>query len=128
MTQRQLYEPAEALMDTRVLREFLDMVGPAGPGLLRSIAETYAVETPPVLTALGMALQRGDRRAAVGLAHRLKGSCLSIGASRLAGSCAALEEACELGPPPGVETYYALRRQFVATTEALNAFLDGLPA
>lgn len=128
MTQRERYYSVETVMDTRVLQEFLAMVGPAGPGLLRSIAETYIIETPPVLTALGMALQRGDRRAAMKLAHRLKGSCLSIGASRLAGSCAAVEDACDMGALPSVEVYSTLRRDFTATTEALNEFLEGLPA
>lgn len=128
MTERELCETGEAIMDTRVLIEFLDMVGPSGPGLLRNIAETYAVETPPVLTALGMALERGDSRAATRLAHRLKGSCLSIGASRLAASCAAVEQACSLGEPPSGETYCVLRRQFDATSIALREFLEELPA
>lgn len=128
MTERELCEPAEAVMDTRVLCEFLDMVGPEGPGLLRSIAELYAVETPPVLSALGLALERRDHVAATRLAHRLKGSCLSIGASRLAASCAAVEEACSLGVPPSADAYRTLRRHFDATTEALQEFLEGLPA
>lgn len=128
MTERELLKPSEVVMDTRVLHEFLDMVGPAGPGLLRSIAELYAVETPPVLNALGLALERGDAEAATRLAHRLKGSCLSIGASRLAASCAAVEEACGLGLTPSPDAYQILRRHFDATTEALQEFLEGLPA
>lgn len=128
MTERELFEPAEAVMDTRILREFLDMIGPEGPGLLRSIADLYAVETPPVLSALGLALDRGDHEAATRLAHRLKGSCLSIGASRLAASCAAVEDACSVGLLPSADAYHALRGHFHATTEALNEFLEGLPA
>lgn len=127
MTQRELFVPAEAIMDTSVLREFLDMVGPEGPGLLRNIAETYAIETPPVLSALGMALAHGDSSAAIRLAHRLKGSCLSIGASGLAATCAAVEEACSSGYVPAADAYHTLRLHFDATTIALREFLDALP-
>ena len=126
MTECQLFAPTETLMDTRVLREFLDMVGPDGPELLRSIAATYVVETPPVLTALGMALKRGDHSAATRLAHRLRGSCLSIGASRLAANCAAVEQTCSIGLAPDIDTYATLRQNFQATANALHKFLDEL--
>lgn len=126
MTQRELFASPEAIMDTRVLHEFLDMVGPDGPELLRSIADTYAVETPPVLTALGLALQRGDHRSAARLAHRLKGSCLTIGATRLAATCAAVEATCITGTIPGDDTYITLRHNFAATTDALQLFLSEL--
>jgi HPt (histidine-containing phosphotransfer) domain-containing protein len=126
MIERQHFALAETCMDTSVLREFLHMVGPDGPALLRNIVATYAVETPPVLTALGLALKRGDHGAATRLAHRLRGSCLSIGASRLAANCAAVEEACSNGLPPSVETYATLRQSFEATTDALHGFLDEL--
>jgi len=126
MTERQLLDPTEAVMDTSVLLEFLDMVGPEGPELLRSIADTYAVETPPLLIALGMALERGDVVAATRFAHRLKGSCLSIGASRLAASCAAVEDACIRGTPPPADVYYSLRQHFAATNDALRSFIRGL--
>jgi HPt (histidine-containing phosphotransfer) domain-containing protein len=128
MVERELCDPAEAVMDTTVLCEFLEMVGPSGPELLRNIATTYTVETPPVLMALGMALERNDHKAAMRLAHRLKGSCLSIGASRLAASCAAVERACSVGEPPSGEAYFTLRRQFDATSIALREFLEELPA
>jgi HPt (histidine-containing phosphotransfer) domain-containing protein len=136
MTERQLMTtsatayslmvPTEAVMDTTVLTEFLEMVGPEGPQLLRSIAETYTIETPPLLTALGLALKRGDTIAATRLAHRLKGSCLSIGASRLAASCASVEDLCLSGSPPGQDVYYTLREQFAATSDALHSFVDKL--
>lgn len=126
MTERQLIEPPDVLMDTYVLREFLDMVGPDGPGLLRSIVETYAIETPPLLMALGMALQRGDSAAVSRLAHRLKGSCLSIGASGLAARCATLEQACNTSYPPPRDSYVALEADFAATTAALRAFVADL--
>lgn len=64
MTPRAAYSlmaPVEAVMDTTVLTEFLEMVGPDGPQLLRSIAETYTVETPPLLTALGSTCQSSRR-------------------------------------------------------------------
>ncbi|MGQ9927219.1 MAG: Hpt domain-containing protein [Chloroflexaceae bacterium] len=124
---RELIEPTTDVMDTHVLREFLDMVGPDGPALLRSIVETYVIETPPLLAALGLALQRGDPRAVSRLAHRLQGSCLSIGASALAARFAELEEACMRGLPLSSDRYLALEEQFAVTTAALRAFVADLP-
>jgi HPt (histidine-containing phosphotransfer) domain-containing protein len=126
MTERQLIQSTEVVMDTNVLKEFLEMVGPEGPQLLRSIAETYSVETPPLLTALGLALKRGDAIAATRLAHRLKGSCLSIGASRLAASCAVIEDLCLSGRTPSPDDYSILREHFVATNDALHSFVARL--
>lgn len=127
MSERDVVATADAVMDVSVLQEFLAMVGPAGPELLRGIVEIYAVETPPVLSALGVALDADDHEAAMRLAHRLKGSCLSIGASRLAATCVAIEQLCSMGEAPSSEAYASLRHTFDATTVALRQFVGALP-
>lgn len=117
--------PSDA-MDIHALREFLEMVGPAGPSLLRSIVESYAVETPPLITALGLAIERGDLSAVARLARRLQGNCLSIGASGLAARCALIEQMCQRGIRPSRTTYTALEGHFAAATAALRAFTASL--
>lgn len=126
MTERELIGQAEALMDTRVLREFLALLGPDGPQLLRGVIETYLSESPPVVEDLGEALASGDHRRAAWLAHRLKGSCLSIGASRLAGRCGDLEELCLAGLTPSAAAYAAILSDFTATRRTLKMFLKEL--
>lgn len=126
MTERQLVGQAEALMDISVLREFLALLGPEGPTLLRRIVETYLRETPPVVEDLGEALGRGDHAGAARLAHRLKGSCQSIGASRLALRCDALEETCSAELSPPAAAYAAILADFTDTRQTLKMFLTEL--
>lgn len=120
------YASPDDVMDTRVLLELLQLLGPSGPELLRSIIELYEAETPPALASLGLALERGDCNTAMRLAHRLKGSCLSIGASRLATSCGAVEEACRYGVVPSDTAFKTLCTYFEATRSALHRFLAEL--
>lgn len=127
MTERQLVGQAEALMDVSVLREFLALLGPEGPTLLRGIVETYLRETPPLVEDIGEALGSRDHARAARLAHRLKGSCQSIGASRLARRCDALEETCSARLSPPAAVYAAIVADFTDTREMLKAFLTELP-
>lgn len=126
MTQLQLIEPAEALVDTRVLREFLALLGSEGPGHLRAVLEAYLRETPPIVEDLGEALSGADYSVAAALAHRLKGSCMSIGASRLATRCNILETICEAKLTPPAATYASILADFTATRRTLKAFIQEL--
>lgn len=126
MTERQLISPAEAMMDRRVLREFLELLGPEGPAVLRGIVELYLKETPLVVEDLGEALSGGAYTTAAGLAHRLKSSALSIGANTLATHCAELEEACRAEHAPTAAAYAAILAEFTSTRRALKGLLKEL--
>ncbi|HMQ33784.1 MAG TPA: Hpt domain-containing protein [Chloroflexaceae bacterium] len=126
MLERQLVAQTEALMDPSVLRNFLDLLGPEGPATLRGILESYLKETPPVVEDLGDALFRGDRTRAAWLAHRLRGSCLSLGASRLGARCATLEEHCRANLPPPPVAYAAVVADFTETRRVLKLMLKEL--
>jgi two-component system sensor histidine kinase/response regulator len=128
MLERELIGQAKALMvmDTRILREFLELLGPEGPSLLRSVVDAYLKETPPVVEDLGEALGRSDYSHAAWLAHKLKGSCLSIGASRLAAHCSELEELCRAQLMPPAAAYAAILSDFTATRRTLKAFIKDM--
>lgn len=117
---------AEHPIDPRVLREFLSLLGPEGPGVLRGIVESYLKETPPVVEDLGEALSRSDHCGAAFLAHRLKGSSISIGARRLANRCDELEELCLARLHPPASTYAAVVADFTAARRTLKTFLREL--
>ncbi|NTU78553.1 MAG: Hpt domain-containing protein [Chloroflexales bacterium] len=123
MTERELIGRVEAMMDTSVLREFLTMLGPEGSSLLRGLVETYLKEAPPVIEDLGETLGHADHAGAARLAHRLKGSSLSIGASRLATRCGVIEEICNVRLTPPAAAYAALIADFTETRRMLKAFL-----
>jgi CheY-like chemotaxis protein/HPt (histidine-containing phosphotransfer) domain-containing protein len=57
----------------------------------REIVELFLEEMPHRLAALGAAVAGGDRTRVARLAHTLAGSASSLGASRLAHTCARLE-------------------------------------
>jgi HPt (histidine-containing phosphotransfer) domain-containing protein len=55
----------------------------------------FADTTPPLLDELTQASQQEDRERLRRLAHKLKGSCESIGAARMAALCRALEASAD---------------------------------
>lgn len=126
MTERQKIAIAELAVDAEVLSEFAAVIGPDGPVVLGQIVETYLVEAPQTITALRTALTQGDATAAARLAHRLKGSSLSIGARQLALRCAELEMCCETGAPPSPAVCVELAAICAETAMALRAMLASL--
>jgi HPt (histidine-containing phosphotransfer) domain-containing protein len=126
MTEQEQLTTTTSLNDTGLLREFLTLIGPEGPELLRAIVETYVTEARSVVERLGDALARADHAAAAWLAHRLKGRFLGIGARQLAARCAAMEQACRTATPPPRADYVAIRAGVTDTTHTLRIFLAQL--
>lgn len=126
MIEQRLSVSTEPLLDTRVLGDFRELLGAEGPAVLRSIIDTYLRDTPPMVEGLGEALSRGAHHEAALLAHRLKSSSLSIGASRLAEHLDELEERClaRLYPPPA--RYAAVVTDFIALRRTLKTMLTEL--
>lgn len=114
------------LVNPGVLRDFLALLGPEGPGVLHTIVDTYLNETPPVVEDLGEALAQRDYSGAAWLAHKLKGSSLSIGAHRLAARCAEFEQACDDRSLPPAAAYAAILADFTATRRTLKVFMRDL--
>jgi signal transduction histidine kinase/DNA-binding NarL/FixJ family response regulator/HPt (histidine-containing phosphotransfer) domain-containing protein len=64
------------------------------PSVRRSdaVAKIFLKHVPDQVTSIGRALESGDRATLKSASHKLKGSCLAIGAPRMAELCAALED------------------------------------
>jgi HPt (histidine-containing phosphotransfer) domain-containing protein len=60
--------------------------------LLDQLVDLFAQTTPEGVAELRAAVGAGDAAALRGVAHRLKGGCQNVGATRLALACRALEE------------------------------------
>lgn len=60
---------------------------------IADIADAFAASTPDILGRLRQTLEAGDFDAARLLAHRLKGSCATVGATRAAELCQTIEAA-----------------------------------
>jgi CheY-like chemotaxis protein len=63
----------------------------AGTGLLAELAELFGSDTPKRLSELRSAIKAQDTVAVSGLAHRLKGVCLTLGAYHMSDLCSELE-------------------------------------
>ncbi|MET1058466.1 MAG: ATP-binding protein [Nocardioides sp.] len=83
--------PADAVLDTGRIEELLEM-GEGAEVLVHKAVDNFVSRVPDTVTGLQEAVARQDGPELQALAHRLKGSALNIGASRVARVSLALEE------------------------------------
>lgn len=89
--------------DPSPLDELLEVMGDAGPELVRNLVSTFLDEAPRLLAAAAEAEAAGRVDEVQRAAHSLKPSSAGLGAMRLAAACRRLEAAAkegeaELGP------------------------------
>lgn len=96
--------------------------------LLGELAQLFLAEVPQLIAELQTATGKRNVRDAYEIAHKLKGSCATMGAARLSEQCRALEAAAQT---QNWEVATALLQQlpatFGATRRELEAYLDGEP-
>lgn len=114
---------AVAIFDRRILDEFCATVGSAAPVLVRGVVQVYLSETPQTIALIRAALEAPQRQRAADLLHRLKGSSLSIGATRLAHACMVLEQELALGAPLNPGRIIILADEYTLSVTALEAYL-----
>jgi PAS domain S-box-containing protein len=68
------------------------------PEIADRLVALFADTTPPLIEQLSNAVHAGDDDAVRKLAHKLKGSCQNVGATRMATLCRQLEEPGARGP------------------------------
>jgi CheY-like chemotaxis protein len=90
------------------------------PDMFLELTKVFDRTTPPLLGDLRASLESGDDGARRALAHKLKGSCETIGAARLAQLARALEADGPLGPD-AVSELDAVYAQTHAALERLTA-------
>jgi HPt (histidine-containing phosphotransfer) domain-containing protein len=90
----------------------------------------YLEHTPPLIINLATALQARDLLLAGRVAHRIKGSSISVGASAMAAMCGQIEKDCKgAGVPPHEVLPLAGRLQatFDETQAFFTKYLRDLP-
>jgi len=85
----------------------------------QGVVRVFLRHVPDQLSAIGGALESGDPEALRAAAHKLKGSCLSVGVPRMA----ALSASLELLPPDAADLKAQLDREFVRVHEQLTQLL-----
>ena len=96
--------------------------GALDPTVSRSqgVVRVFLRHVPDQLTSIALALEAGNPEALRAAAHKLKGSCLSVGVPRMAALCARLEEE---SPSEGPALKEQLDREFSRVRERLNQLL-----
>ena len=84
------------LIDQDRFAEIRDLLGPG----LTALVDAFDELGRTAVEDMGEALKQGDRAALARAAHRLKGSAANLGAARLAGLCAELENAVQATTVP----------------------------
>jgi two-component system, sensor histidine kinase and response regulator len=105
------------LIDAGRVRRFRDDY----PEIADRLVALFADTTPPLLEQLANAVHASDDEAVRRLAHKIKGSCQNVGATRMAALCRDLEE------PDGskVPLADALQATYPATLAEIRAALAG---
>jgi two-component system, sensor histidine kinase and response regulator len=103
------------LVDTGRVQRFRDDY----PEIADRLVALFADTTPPLLEQLTNAVHAGDDEAVRQLAHKLKGSCQNVGATKMAALCRELEEP-HAQPAPLAD---ALQAAYPATLAEIRAAL-----
>jgi HPt (histidine-containing phosphotransfer) domain-containing protein len=104
--------------DAANVRRWLDQA----PDAWRGMARAFVAESPATATAIGTALDAGDRARAANLLHRLRGAAGVLGAEELCEVAGRLEVALADDGP--VDT--GLHDRFLTSAEAALAIIAGL--
>lgn len=81
-----------AVLDRDVLANLRDLPGEGDDDLLGELIDLFGQDAPPRMAQLRVALQLGDAKRVMHVAHSLKGSSANLGASCMAGICDRLEQ------------------------------------
>jgi CheY-like chemotaxis protein len=96
---------------------------PDGWGVLPAVIEAFLRSAPDHGSALLTARGDGDVEVLRAVLHRLRGSAVNLGASRLAASCAALEALLGDAATPDPAVYERLPRELAQACDALERLL-----
>lgn len=89
--------------------------------ILPKLIVMFSTSTPDLLTEIQQTAARGDLQAMAQAAHQLKGSCISLGAEKMADICTELQAKGEHNDAVGLNAYISeLIRIYPATLAAME--------
>lgn len=114
--------PADsALLDFEVIEALRSLSEPGEPDMFAEVVQVFLAEAPGQFAALSAAMAAGDAAAAWPMAHRLRGSALGVGASRMASHCDAIEQAAHTGSfEEAIRLFETLPEELAAACGALQ--------
>ncbi|RYF32172.1 MAG: response regulator, partial [Cytophagaceae bacterium] len=91
------------------------------PELVRELATLFLEETPQQLAELQEAVKKQDFKEIGQMAHKIKGSCATLGVSQMAGSCREIES---LLPSQDIERIQVFLSDLFVQLEAAKAAIE----
>ena len=116
-------DPAPPVVDASVLGSLTTRLGDRAPGFLDGLLSTWESEIAGRLQELAAAVESGDAARAGRALHAVKGGSASMGAVRLAATCAEMEAV--LGAEADVDLQ-AVRKRVVAEVDQARAAMAEL--
>lgn len=115
--------PISPLLDATICEQLI-MLERSSPGFLRRLVSGFLIRQSKAIADAEMHLQRHDHAAVRAIAHTLKGSASSLGATALAGLAGELEAAALLQDSKRcIALMEALRPSFDDVDQALRAWV-----
>ena len=114
---------AQPILSLDVLEEFRTAMGDEGAEMVAELVQIFLEDTPQLLERLRNALAAGDLETAQQVAHTLKGTSASLGATRLSERCAELEASLHTAQP---EALRAMVSQIEAAYAQVRPALQSL--
>lgn len=112
----------EAPVDAEVIRELRTLQDDGNPGFLAELIDLFLSHGSQMLADLRTAFSAGNAAELLRLAHTLRGSAGGLGARRLSGLCAALEEDLRAGVRETVPAQIgAIEAEFARVRPVLEA-------
>jgi HPt (histidine-containing phosphotransfer) domain-containing protein len=116
----------EASIDREVLARLRRLQGEDEPDIVAELAGMFLEDARSRLAAVEEALQKGDAPAVKRVAHTLKGGSGSMGARRMFGLCAQLEDVGAAGDlSQGSELLGRIREELGRVERALEVEVSG---
>ncbi len=111
---------SDDLLDMVVLEQIRALGSDGDDGPMRDILGVFLSDTPSQIAAMEAAIQAGTMEVVERVAHRLKGSCGGIGASRMTLCCDRIQHAVAAGNEEAAREWFGrLQAAFVETKELL---------
>lgn len=108
----------DEVVDRKVLDELLELQDENDPEFFKELITVFQESTEDAILGIQTGIDRADAQAVAALAHKLKGSCLPVGATRMSSICAALEAKAKTGSLEGADSMLEqIRSEFEQVTQ-----------
>jgi CheY-like chemotaxis protein/HPt (histidine-containing phosphotransfer) domain-containing protein len=119
-----VFSDGHVVLDAAQLDNLRELAAASGDvGVLSGLVERYLNDAASQVAGLNQAAERGDSPTVKELAHGLKRSSATMGASRMASACSALEQAAAVGDVARTEALRRVAFELGLAAEALRAAL-----